>query len=133
MPMSDRDSYEIYAVAKKNWRLLTRMTTSGQAIAEATRLQHTGRYSAIQIIVRPSEPGATDAPPRLLYQFSRPGALPTDQDPVIQTLADGPLAPAEGFAATASGVPSYRSRWTLVIVSCGLAVGLVLAILAYSD
>ncbi len=76
---SAQASYEIYAAAKKNWRLLSRVATSGQAIEEATKLQHTEKYSAIQVLVRNAD-GDNDVPPRLLYQFTRPGAPPPDRE-----------------------------------------------------
>lgn len=89
----DQEFYEIYAAAKKNWRLLNRVTTSGQAIEEATKLQHSEKYSAIQVLVRSTANGQAADSSRLLYQFSRPGAPALDRDPLLPSMETTIAAP----------------------------------------
>jgi hypothetical protein len=118
----DQESYEIYAAAKKNWRLLNRVTTSGQAIEEATKLQHSEKYSAIQVIVRSTTNGEAADSSRLLYQFSRPGAPALDRDPLLPSIET--TIPAH-HAIDDQAQTSERSRWMLYIAS-GAVVTLAL-------
>lgn len=128
---SDQDRYEIYAVAKKNWRLLTHVPTSGQAIEEATKLQHTEKYAAIQVIVRPATETVS---PRLLYQFTRPGARLLDQDPLLQSLG---ACVTDGNAASSQILDGGRQnadrfRRALIIASCGCIAAMAVLFLTFA-
>lgn len=114
---SAQASYEIYAAAKKNWRLLSRVPTSGQAIEEATKLQHTEKYSAIQVLVRSGADGDNDVPPRLLYQFTRPGAPVPDREFLLHA-TENP-APTET-------IKDSRARHMLFIAGGAVATLLIL-------
>lgn len=123
----DQESYEIYAAAKKNWRLLNRVTTSGQAIEEATKLQHSKKFSAIQVIVRSPTNGEAADSSRLLYQFSRPGAPALDRDPMLRSMEtivaarhaiDDPAQTRDRFRRTlyiASGVAATLAILTFIL------------------
>lgn len=120
-------SYEIYAAAKKNWRLLTRVPTSGEAIEQAAKLQHMEKYSAIQVLVRSGADGHDDAPPRLLYQFTRPGAPLPDREFLLHA--------TESSAPTGEikdGRFSARSR-QMLFVAGGAAATLLILALVFTD
>lgn len=125
--MSVQASYEIYAAAKKDWRFLTRVSTSGEAIEEATKLQHMEKYSAIQVLVRNVTDGNENAPPRLLYQFTRPGAPMPDRELLMHTTENTtPIDEAKDIRT------ADRSRQMLFIAGGAVATILLLA-LVFTD